>query len=121
MTHQGKRLRAFFDSQGIKYGSICERLGRHRNTVRRWFESESIEYEIMQELAKAWPDIMEEFPEVAWKTIPWQAKEPPLEYNLAPVERQCVQKLAELESRYLHLLEAYSMLQNKYIELISAR
>lgn len=116
MKEQGARLRKYLKREGIKFVVAAQRLGIHVNTLHNWMAQESLELGIFGRLARVWPDIMEEFPEVEWRRIGSDVRDSASVY-LTMAEAETQRKFQELSDRYTQLLERYNALLEKYVLL----
>ena len=112
MSPQGPRLRAYFKIRGVKLVAAAYKLGVHVNTLQNWLKSSELELKVFSNLAEHWPDIMDEFPEVEWRRIPTAAMEPSMSY-MSRADSACLDRLANLNQRYIALLEKYLLLKEQ--------
>jgi hypothetical protein len=116
MSPQGPRLRAYFKLHGVKLIAAASKLGVHVNTLQNWLKSSELELRVFSNLAEHWPDIMDEFPEVEWRRIPTTVAEPSMSY-MSRADSACLDRLANLNQRYIALLENHNELLEKYLLL----
>jgi hypothetical protein len=116
MSPQGPRLRTYFKLHGIKLVAAATKLGIHVNTLQNWLSSSELELKAFARLAEHWPDVMDEFPEVEWRKVPSNVMEPNVHY-LSKADSACLEKLTEINQRYIALLERHNALLEKYLAL----
>jgi hypothetical protein len=108
MDGDGERLRAFFDSRGLKYLVAAERLGVHVNTLRNWMAQDVFKPEMLDKLVATFPTSYTTFPNA-------QLLEPSIASQGAwPV---AATDTHHTDKRYVDLLNRYNLLLEKHVAL----
>lgn len=105
--HNGEYIYEKIKSSGISLTAVCKELGISRSTLYTWLKDKDLPVDRIYKIANAIKaDVSEEFPGFVHFS------------ELVPVRDKYKDvELADLKKRYVDLLEKYSALQERNLEL----
>jgi transcriptional regulator with XRE-family HTH domain len=116
MTHQGERLRKYFNSHGISYASAARELGINKNTIHSWMAKELLPSGNIVRVGSKYSDVKMLFPEVDWE-ITSVGQELTVD-RMNHLSDDAKQRIYDWQNRYLRLMTKYNELLEKHTEYL---